>query len=359
MNELVSDLNREMFGVDETAPAAPAPAPEGRRAQIATPEPAPNPATKTETQTVSDNAPSAKESSGSESFLKLSDGKVYTSHQIESLLGRYRDLNYRHAQLKPVISMSEQVLQQTPGLTPDGLVQQIIGMAKAQQHNPTLGTDSLDNPASTQPQMQAQPQIQPQAQGGIPGQQVQPQPQNVTDYRAWEEQNSVSLPPGYEQMSAEMSQMKQMLMASQQTVMQLSQSMQAAANQAAAPGDPAQEATARQVSANLTYAQQQLGLDKEQWENFKAFSADRGYIPEEDFVNDDLVMRVMTDFKNSITVDEVERLKSIEAKRRAYMTAQAEDGGNASANNANEAPTETDKNIQNMTEMVMQQRGTG
>ena len=64
-----------------------------------------------------------------------------TDAQIAGTFERYRDLNFKHSQMKPVIDTVGQLMERT-GIDADTMNQEIIAALKAKQHNPTMGQQS-------------------------------------------------------------------------------------------------------------------------------------------------------------------------------------------------------------------------
>ena len=259
--------------------------------------------------------------------IKFSDGseRQLTPKQIASTFERYRDLNYRNQQLAPVNRVIEDYIRNNPHMTPAALAETLTQLAAGQQHNPTMGRGGVTDPNRDGPS---------ERQGAGQNQQ---QP-TAAELKKWAEDNAVSLPPGYEQMFGQMPQMMQM-MAQQQQMMRALMAQSGGAVDAArdaqqdARGQQAQ-AIQRQIANNVDRAQQQLQLPDQAANDFMVFAAERGY-GMEDFVDGQLVMQVMNDFKNNMMSPEMERMRALHQRRQSYTGSM---GGQSPAGGAPEVP---------------------
>ena len=72
--------------------------------------------------------------------IKMGDQeRELSEQQIAGTFERYRDLNFKHSQMKPVIDTVSQLMERT-GIDADMMNQEIIAALKAKQHNPTMPT---------------------------------------------------------------------------------------------------------------------------------------------------------------------------------------------------------------------------
>jgi len=214
-----------------------------------------------------------------------------TDEQISGTFERYRDLNYKHASMKPVLDLAEEISRRT-GAAPDAVAKYIQDMMAngGQQQAPQQAAAAPDDDAML---------------------------------TKWEEENAAALPPGYRDMRKGIrsvadgqAQLMQML----QDVMQSSKGVADAAR--AAQVDARQQtinSIKRQIGTNLNIAQQKLGLPNDAAKDFMTFAAERGYSME-DFVDSNLAMKVANDFKNQMNSPEFDRLKSVAAKRQAFTS---------------------------------------
>jgi len=230
--------------------------------------------------------------------IEMGDGKKrkLTPEQIKGMTDRYSSLNYKHAQMKPVLDIVDAMLKNNPNAKPEHVAQFMMSMMKAGEKSPTMG----------------QPQ-QPQ--------QNQQQPPDVDPFAKWEEDNSATLPPGYREMMQgnngvmnEIAQLKQMLgqvLASSQGVADAARAGQTDARQNQIAS------IQRSIANNVDRAQSALQLPDSEAENFMTFAAERGYSLE-DFVDPSLTLAVMRDYKNNMNSPEFERLAQINKRRQAW-----------------------------------------
>lgn len=256
-------------------------------------------------------------------------GRKLTATQVEGVLDRYSSLNYKHAQLKPIIDLAEQLMARNPNMTPADLADAVVSMAQAQQHSPVMGKGAREQVA--------------QQQGLPPG--TQRSNAIALDDEAlkrWETENAAQLPPGYREM---MTQMQQLMPAIQQQGGLLQQLLAQSAGVADAARQTTQNAQEqammamrRTIGNNLDRAQQALGLPTEAAQDFMTWSGERGYTLE-DFSDGQLTYKVMRDFRNDLMSGEVDRLRGIQSKRQAYTGTV---GGTPGAGGAQGAPQPTE-----------------
>ena len=71
--------------------------------------------------------------------IKIGDTeRELTDKQIAGTFERYRDLNFKHSQMKPVIDTVGQLMERT-GIDAETMNNEIIAALKAKQHNPQMG----------------------------------------------------------------------------------------------------------------------------------------------------------------------------------------------------------------------------
>lgn len=236
------------------------------------------------------------------------DKRKLTPEQIKSTFERYSAMNYRNAQLAPVHNVLAKIMQENPGMDPQGLASKMEAIYKAQASNPVMGQQAKQEaPASAQGN-------QPQSNMDIEAQLV-----------AWEKENAASLPPGYKDMisgtKGEMGQIKQALAQTQQMLAAVLGQSQGVAEAARAGVQQSRQdgmqAVKQQIANNIDRAQQALALPDDAANDFMTFSSERGYSLE-DFADPMLVFRVMADFRNNMNSPEMERLKGIASRRQAY-----------------------------------------
>ena len=225
------------------------------------------------------------------------DMRKLNPNQIRETFNRYRDLNFKNAQNANLNKVVEAAIKSGFAKSPDDAARQILNMMKAAQSNPQMGdTDGKTN--------------------------VQADAEQVRDAMSqWEEDNAVSLPPGYKEQQQQMAQMASNMSQLQQMLGQVLQQGQNAAAQGAQQAVEAQamrgDAIRQQISNNLDKGAASVGLGEDQAEDFRVFAYERGYT-EDDFVDPGLTLRVMTDFKNEMQSPEMERLRDIHKRRQAF-----------------------------------------
>lgn len=239
--------------------------------------------------------------------IKIGDSeRELTDKQIAGTFERYRDLNFKHSQMKPVIDTVGQLMERT-GIDAETMNNEIIAALKAKQHNPQMG-EQTNAPNTTQ-----------QGEKG-----EAPNDLLSGDMLAqYEEQNAVQLPPGYRDLVASRDQTSQQLAQMQQMMQQLLAQSQGVANAARQAGqqqsiDRAQLMQQR-IGQNIDQAaQRHLGTtDQSASNDFLAFIYERGYTTD-DFVDPALADRAMSDFANMRNQPEMERLRQAAQRRQAF-----------------------------------------
>ena len=239
--------------------------------------------------------------------IKIGDSeRELTDKQIAGTFERYRDLNFKHSQMKPVIDTVGQLMERT-GIDAETMNNEIIAALKAKQHNPQMGQQT-NAPNTTQ-----------QGEKG-----EAPNDLLSGDMLAqYEEQNAVQLPPGYRDLVASRDQTSQQLAQMQMMMQQLLAQSQGVANAARQAGqqqsiDRAQLMQQR-IGQNIDQAaQRHLGTtDQSASNDFLAFIYERGYTTD-DFVDAALADRAMADFANLRNQPEMERLRQAAQRRQAF-----------------------------------------
>lgn len=232
-----------------------------------------------------------------------------TPEQISSTLQRYAALNYQNAQYKPVIDAIASLREQNPDLSPAEIAKHMASMNKAAEHNTTLGKGSEN----------AKPAEGPAGAAKAGDQDMD------SLLSKWENDNAASLPPGYrEMMQGSGQQMAQM----QAQMAQMAQMLQRVIAQAGGTADAAKmgmqqaqntqvQAMQQQIANNLDRVQQALGLSDDKANDFMTYAAERGYTLE-DFIDPQMTVMVMQDFKNNMDSPEMERMRQIAQRRQAY-----------------------------------------
>lgn len=252
------------------------------------------------------------------------DERELTPDQIKGVFNRYAQLNDVHTQMRPVLAMTAKVLRDNPGMTPEGMVEAMVALAN--RHNPQMGGED-ERPNTEKKPVQSADDVSKQ-------------------FEAWEKENAASLPPGYKDLfsgTSAMQQQMQQMMAMMQQVLGRTAGM-TDASRAAAQDARTQTIQARQqrIANNLNAVQQKLNLTDDNFGDFRAFAAERGY-DMSDFLDPMLTLRVANDFKNALQSGEMSRLKEIHARRQAFTGAAA-----APPSAASGKPADVDANLERL-----------
>jgi len=240
-----------------------------------------------------------------------------TPQQIASTFERYSKLNHQHAQMKPVLELAQQLMTATKG--DSGKAANMMRNAlSAMSKNTQLGNNRPKQEGVAAPQTQAQPRV------------------NLEEQLAkYEEENAITLPPGYREQMAKLGQMEQM-MGKQMKAMQM---VLGQARQGAQQGSQAAQAAQadrmmvvqQSIANNLDRVQQKYGFADEEANDFMVFAGERGYTTE-DFADINLLDRVANDYKSVKVSPEFERLKEQNARRQSFLRTQTSTPmGNAEA----------------------------
>jgi hypothetical protein len=282
--------------------------------------------------------------------VEFGDGKTrqLTPAQIKSTFERYSALNYKNAQYKPVMDLVEQIMRENPGMDSKKLAEEMQNIYKAQSANPTMGNTEGEKSGDYAKEAADQS-------GDLEAQ-----------LKKWEEENAASLPPGYKemmqgqgqtvaQMQQQMAQMQQML----QAVLAQSQGVADAAKQGAQDTQQQQIQTVQQqIANNIDRVQQALQLPDDKAQDFMVFAAERGFTLE-DFVDPQLTIKVMQDFKNSMDSPEMERMREIAKRRQAYTGSLGSSPSSTPAPAAAQQGQNEGTTLDRMTANIMAQRGMG
>ena len=318
MAAAIDAVASQRMGV-EPQQQAPAPAPQGEQKQ--------------EPKDTSNDKVAEKGSPETEGDKVSADAVVYeidfgegnnrklTPQQIKSTFERYSAMNYKNAQYKPVMDLVEQIMRENPGINSRQMAEQMQNIYKAQQSNPQMGNTegrkSGDKPVEDMDSV----------------------------LKKWEEENAASLPPGYKEMMSQggqgMTEIKQQLA---QTQAMLRQVMAQSAGVADAARQGMQQTQGQKIDAvraqignNIDRVQQALQLPDDKANDFMVFAAERGFTLE-DFVDPQLTVKVMQDFKNNMDSTEMERMRGIAQRRQAFTGSL---GSTPGAGGATEAPQES------------------
>ena len=240
-----------------------------------------------------------------------------TPQQIASTFERYSKLNHQHAQMKPVLELAQQLMTATKG-DPGKAANMMRNALSAMTKNTQLGNNRPKQEGVAAPQTQA------------------PASTNMDEQLAkYEEENAITLPPGYREQMAKLGQMEQM-MGKQMKAMQM---VLGQARQGAQQGSQAAQAAQadrmmvvqQSIANNLDRVQQKYGFADEEANDFMVFAGERGYTTE-DFADINLLDRVANDYKSVKVSPEFERLKEQNARRQSFLRTQTSTPmGNAEA----------------------------
>lgn len=327
--------------------AEPTPAPQGAQdAQPAQPAQPPQPKDSAQDKAAEEGSPKTEDDKSSDNpviyEIPMGDGvRRMTPEQISSTLGRYASMNQRHAELTPILDVVGKIAKETGATTADEVVSKLTALAEANEKSPQMGKDQTPNDTVKDTS----------------------KPQSAEEISAalsqWEEENAVSLPPGYKDAIVNQGQSQQEMMQQMQNMQQMMQQVLASAAGSAdaartAMGDSnAQQVQAiqRQIANNIDRAQQQLQLPDEKAQDFMIFAAERGYTLE-DFANPRLTQMVMTDFKNDMDSPEMDRLRQMAQRRQAFTGSV----GSTPASGPADAATSKNDPLAQMTDAALARR---
>ena len=263
----------------------------------AAPQPAPKPKEAPETAQEKASEAGSPKTEGDKSSqdpvvykVKIGDSdRELTPQQISGTFERYRDLNYKQAQMKPVTELAEKMMK-AGNATPEQVAKFMSAAAQAMTKNAKMGRAQQPQPAGTAAPTQPQNTNQNLSE------------KMAAEFKKYEDENAISLPPGYREGLDEIQRMKgqmQQQMVAMQKVLQASQNnAQAGVNAAQQAGQDRAGMVRQAISNNLDSAQQAAGLPDSDAKLFMAFAGERGYTAE-DFADKGLTNKVMQDFKNA------------------------------------------------------------
>lgn len=242
--------------------------------------------------------------------VKGKDGKEreLTDTQIVGMMERYTALNQTHAQMKPLLNILGPMIEK--GLKPEQLQAALESVVKGVTPNPVIGKDT-DGKNDEKP---AQPGTQ------VKAVQLEFNDDLVNKMGAWEEENGMTMPPGYREGAQHLAWLTNQVATLSQAVQQLV-AMGAGQHDAARTAvqgatQMAGDARANMLRTNLNRVQQELTLPDESAQQFMQFAAQRGYTVE-DFFDYDLLKTVATDFKNNTGAPDADRMRQVLERRQA------------------------------------------
>lgn len=353
---MIDRLAAAQMGVAPQMPQQEAPMPD----QVAAKTQPPKAAETTQGKAASQGSPKTEADAMSEDAIMYEiefgegDKRKLTPGQIKSTFERYSALNYKNAQYKPVMDLVEQIIRANPGMDPMQMRTHMESIYKAQESNPTMGNTKGDRSGPNESQGQKQPVDM------------------ESSLKEWEDQNAASLPPGYKDLMMGQSALPGTLQQMQQQMQMMQRMMQAVLGQSQGVADAAKSgmdksqnmqitAVRQQIANNIDRVQQALSLPDEAAQDFMIFAAERGFTME-DFVDQQLTIKVMQDFKNNMASPEMERMRQIAQRRQAYT------GSLGSAPSAGPVPQQaapgqgqgsTAGSFDRLSSAAMSQRGMG
>ena len=270
-----------------------------------------------------------------------------TPQQISGTFERYRDLNHKNAQMAPINKLAEGLMNRPDGktYTPEQVAKFLDAAAKSMTKNATLGREQRNPQAGV-------------AQGRPPQQPSQPQRNMKDEFAKYEDENAITLPPGYREAGERMARMEQQMAAQNAAMQNMMRTAQAGAQKGVNAAQQAQgdRATAirQTISNNLNRAQKDAGLADGDAQQFMAYAGERGYTAE-DFADAGLTNMVVNDFKNQRNSPEFARLQEMATRRQAYLKSPSPSGGASQSPQAN-TQSATAQQFGRMSDMAMKNR---
>lgn len=226
--------------------------------------------------------------------------------QIEETFGRYRDLNFKNMTNAPINAVADQLMKAS-GANPDQVAKLISASVKAFTKNAQMG--------NTRPKQQnvAEPkQPSPKA----------TQPNINEEFAKYEDENAISLPPGYreglDRINRMENQLKKGVTMMNNILSQSKGNAQMGMQAAQSANVDRNTAIKNTIANNLDKAQQANGLPDGDGQAFMAYAGERGYTME-DFVDSGLVNKVVSDFKNEKNTPEFNRLQDMAKRRESFL----------------------------------------
>ena len=230
--------------------------------------------------------------------------------QIGSTFERYRDLNHKNATNKPMYDLSDRLMRDT-GASPEQAAKLMDAALRAMTKNAKMGKQRPKQDGVAAPEQPSGPQGSNQLN---------------EEWSKYEEENAISLPPGYREQYERMGRMEESMgkqLQMMQGVLQNAQNAGQGANQSREDAlSNRDEAVMQSIRNNLDRAQQEAGLPDDAVGDFQSYAMERGYTAE-DFADASLTKKVIGDFKNQMNTPEFERLREMSKRREAYLTSQA------------------------------------
>ena len=270
-----------------------------------------------------------------------------TPQQISGTFERYRDLNHKNAEMAPINKLVERMMNGPNGkkYSPEQVSKFLENAANAMTKNATMGRQQPNPNAGV-------------AQGRPPQQPSQPQRNMNDELKKYEDDNAITLPPGYREAGQRMERLETQMQAQSAAMNQMMQRAQAGAQQGVNSAQSAQgdRATAirQTIANNLNNAQKEAQLSDQDAQQFMAYAGERGYTAE-DFADAGLTSMVVNDFKNQRNSPGFARLQDMAKRRQSYLTSNRPSSGGASPK-APTTMTDTAAQFNRMSDMAMKNR---
>jgi hypothetical protein len=322
---MIANISAQQLGAANAAAGAPPgatpPVDPAAAMQQAAPPPPPK-ASQAPTAQEKATTAAAPQESGAEDpleFIELDheEGKrQYTKKQLKSTMDRYRDVNFKWQNMKPVADIVEQLLGEAKKNGYDGnpkeAAELIQASLQAYMQNPQMGQQKGQQPGEKGEPKAAKAEMSA------------PDGEWEETLSKWEKENAVSLPPMYKDQvksSRELGSKVDQLMKLVQSAMSSATMGQQAVEGAQGVAQQAQQAqmsVAQQtIKNNLTQSMMAQQIDPAAQQDFLIFAMDRGYTPE-DFIDPQLASTVMQDYKANKDAPEINRLREIAKRRQAF-----------------------------------------
>jgi len=296
----------------QLGPAAQAMPPQAGQPMAPPPPPAPVAPPPTMEETAQTDAAPKTEADASNqepvSFIEVDvngQKRNFTPQQIAGTVNRYTALNSKHAGMKPLLDVAEN-MSRTTGQPMDQVMSNMMELMKTGlSKNTQLGNNN--------PQAQRPAQNTPASQNN----------DTASDpFANWESENDVALPPGYREQAQQMAQMRQGMAQMQGMMNQVLQNAQgttqAAVDKEASANKMQADVMQQRTRMNLDQAAQEHGLTEEDAPQFMTYLAERGFLLEE-LEDRQMAGRVVKDYVTAKNGPELARLKEINDRRQAFQ----------------------------------------
>lgn len=267
-------------------------------------------------------APAARQAAEEPLFeIDFGEGskRALSPEQIRQTYKRYADLNHKHASMGPALGIVDEVMKRT-GANGEQVSQLLATALKGLVKNPQMGKTAHPNrpaqPGDGSPSMAKPAQASKMSAMG----------QDLEEaFSKYEDENAISLPPGYrenltsiQQVQQQMGQLTQMMNA----VLQQSRAgAQAGMQQAQAAQQDRGHLIRERIASNVDAIQQKHGLSDEEAPDFMNFAAERGFT-QEDFIDPRLLTTIAQDYVNAKNSGELENLRTSFQRRQAFLGSQ-------------------------------------